>query len=346
MKYNCRILLLFLLPFLLYNCAPKERKQDVSTSEIKKVRDQSEFEILRYEKDVFALDLNDLSSGLETLTRKYYPELVADEVWNDPGMVQYITNYLQDPNVKEIYQEVEKQFSDITDFKNQLRRAFEYYLVYYPKATLPMVMTAVPGIDLNTPSAYLILGENNTLILHLDMYLGKDYANYGRFGMPKYISERCEKKFMVVDCFKKAMVYRHLPKMGANTLLDAMINEGKILYFTEMLLPETSGADIIGYNDEQMKWAQTFYGNMWNYMIEKGELYSESVDPQRRYIDEAPFTKPFGNEAPGRMGQYIGWQIVRDYMEKNPEITLSEMMQITDANTFLAGARFKPKPTM
>ena len=40
-------------------------------------------------------------------------------------------------------------------------------------------------------------------------------------------------------------------------------------------------------------------------------------------------------------GQYIGWQIVRSYMENN-DVKLMDMLQM-DANTIFNEAKFKPR---
>ena len=48
-------------------------------------------------------------------------------------------------------------------------------------------------------------------------------------------------------------------------------------------------------------------------------------------------------EAPGRTGDYIGWQIIRAYMKRYPETTLSDLIKMNDSQTILEKSKYKPK---
>jgi hypothetical protein len=126
--------------------------------------------------------------------------------------------------------------------------------------------------------------------------------------------------------------------------MDNMITEGKRLYFTEMMFPDWEERLIIGYSEEKYKWATDYLGNAWSYLIEKNELFGKGEALIRCYIEEAPFTKPFGNESPGRIGAFIGWKLIQSYMKNNPEVTLPELMQDFDYQKILNSAKFKPQP--
>jgi uncharacterized protein YjaZ len=77
-------------------------------------------------------------------------------------------------------------------------------------------------------------------------------------------------------------------------------------------------------------------------MIENNLLFSQEESVYRNYIQESPFTKPFGNVSPGRFGLFLGWKIVKAYMENNPNITLEQLMQTTDLQMILNKSAFKP----
>jgi hypothetical protein len=128
------------------------------------------------------------------------------------------------------------------------------------------------------------------------------------------------------------------------TLIENMITEGKKLYFTEMMFPNLDERLIIGYSEEKYKWANDYSGNAWNYMIEKNELFGKGDALIRCYIEEAPFTKPFGNESPGRIGAFLGWKLIQSYMKNNPDVTLVDLMQDVDYQKILNFSKFKPQP--
>ena len=63
-----------------------------------------------------------------------------------------------------------------------------------------------------------------------------------------------------------------------------------------------------------------------------------------RFINPAPFSKfnlELDAESPGRLGQYIGWQIVKAYME-NSDADLKDMLQM-DATELFNKSKFKPR---
>lgn len=316
-----------------------ERKNQISTSELKDAQKNIDVKILRYDQDIFNLDVNNLSEGVIKLTEKYPTYLIDKSICTHPEFLENLQKYLSDPIIVDIYKQVQKMFPNLNQLETEMKKGFSYFLVYFPKEKIPQIITIVPGIDLQMPSLYIY---DDIVYINLDMYLGNTSSHYNKFGIPKYISERFDQKYLMVDLFKKAMVYKILPDQVPMTLLEHMIIEGKKLYFTEMMLPKTKQEDIIGYSEEKFKWAETFYPNVWGYLVENNLLFSKEQDPIRKYIEEAPFSKPFGNPSPGRIGQFLGWKIVQEYMKNNPDVTLENLMKTTDLQLILNRSAFKP----
>lgn len=317
----------------------KERKLQVSQSELKEVKKRIQIDIQRYDQDLFGMDMNQLNSEVLKLAEKYPTYLIDKNICTSPELLAMLQNYLTDPVIKDIYQKVQQQYPNLNPFENDLQQAFSYYLIYFPNQKIPKIITIIPGIDLQMPSVYIF---DEIVYVNLDMYLGTTCSHYQKLGIPKYISERFESKYLTVDIFKKAIVYKHLPEQEPTTFIENMIIEGKKLYFTEMMLPKTPLQDIIGYSEEKYQWAENFYPNVWGYIVEQQKLFSKDDDVVRIFIEESPFTKPFGNRSPGRMGQFLGWKIVKEYMKNNPEVTLEQLMQTKDLQIILNRSAFKP----
>jgi uncharacterized protein YjaZ len=47
-------------------------------------------------------------------------------------------------------------------------------------------------------------------------------------------------------------------------------------------------------------------------------------------FSDGPFTSglPIGDEAPPRLGMFLGWRIVKNFMNKNEDITLIQLKSI------------------
>ncbi len=339
------ILLLMALGIVLWhhrsaNSTDNSRKGDVSAAELRKAERQVDVHIKRYEKDLFSLDPEHLTEGLQRIAKEYPSLLIEDGVWNNQEMMYQLKAYISDPLIREIYDEVMLQFSDMKDVESELNKALGYYLTYFPENSVPSFYSLVPGLNTDMPTIY---GYGDDIFIHLDMYLGKDYKYYSQIGMPLFISQRCEKKYVATECFSKALVYKHLPQKAAVSLLDNMVLEGKRLYFTEMMFPDKAEMEVIEYTPEKYEWAVNNQGKVWAYIIEKDYLFSKQNEIIRQFVGDTPFTKPFTNDSPGRMGAFIGWKIVQAYMENNPEVSLQMLMQDTDSQTILNKSGYKPK---
>nr|HRM13383.1 gliding motility lipoprotein GldB [Flavobacterium sp.] len=63
-----------------------------------------------------------------------------------------------------------------------------------------------------------------------------------------------------------------------------------------------------------------------------------------RFINPAPFSKFYleiDNESPGQVGAWIGWQMVRSYMENN-KVPVADLLK-TDAKEIFSKSKYKPK---
>ncbi len=367
MNKNMHFLWVLVLALMLVGCHKKQKDHlpKVDVKEVETLQKEVDVTINRYECDLFSDEMKSLadkvaeearqpnfapqkgmsdnmkalSAAVAKLHDKYPEELIQDGVWNEPMMLLQLTNYLRDPVIKDIYQNAITMYPSLDDVEKEIEQAYGYLIYYFPDEKVLNFYSVVPGIDLQMPSVYAI---DDNLFIHLDMYLGENNKHYQAFGVPKFISQRCEKKYIAIDCFKKAIVYRHLPEKARETFLDNMIYEGKKLYFTELMFPERSEQDIIGYTHPKYEWAVNYQGNVWNYLIEKNLLFSKDHEPVLKMIEEAPFTKPFTNESPGRMGAFIGWKIVQQYMKNNPDVTLPQLMQNTDSRAIMNASKYQP----
>ena len=135
-----------------------------------------------------------------------------------------------------------------------------------------------------------------------------------------------------------------IPPVSDNNLLGQMIYFGKQLVLKDLLLPDYSDADKMGYMPEQVKWCQENESYMWRYFIENELLYSNDQKLNNRFINPAPFSKFYleiDNESPGSVGSWIGWQIVRSFM-KNNEVSLEELLKM-NAKEIFEKSKYKPK---
>lgn len=268
---------------------------------------------------------------LSVLKEKYpyfFPEGNDDVVWTDK---------MKDPLLKELHAEVQKQFGDFSAETNDLEELFRRIKFYFPQTNVPKVITLISEVDTQAKVIY----ADSLLLVSLDTYLGKDHRFYVDF--PNYQKINFEKAQLLPDVVSDFSM-RVIPPPTDRTLLSQMIYFGKELYLKDLLLPKLSDDVKIAYTPEQIEWCKDNEGYVWRYFVDEKLLYDSDSKLPGRFINPAPFSK-FGleidNESPGRIGMWVGWQIVRAYMQNN-DVSLQQLLQ-ADAKEIFDNSKYKPK---
>jgi hypothetical protein len=343
MKKQIFFVAVVVLGLFFCRCNSCNRKEAVTPvinkSEVKQIQKSLNIHIWRYEQALNAIEKDSLAAGLKQLQKDYY-FFIGDNPTKTENVAQ-IRDFLNDKNIKQLFSDVEKQYKDISDMEKAFTEAFSLLKYHFSQAVIPRVYTTVAGLFYEMPIIYY----DTNLVISLDMYLGKNYKAYKQLGaeVPKFISRRYSKEYILPDCFKE-ISYQYIKHQKAeSSLLDEMILEGKRLLFTESMLPNTPDSLIFAFPQEKIQWAMNNEANIWGYLIENNYLYSKDNTVIRKFIAEAPFTNFFGQQSPGKVGAWIGWQICRSWIQKNPDKKLSELMNETDAQKILSESKYKPK---
>ncbi len=331
---------ILILNLIFFACnRQKSTKPVVNKSEVKEIQKSIDIKIKRYEQALNNIPKDSLEAGLKALQSDYY--FFVGNNPDAPDNVQQIRNYLNDKIIKQLYTEVQKQYPDLSDIEKGFNDAFSLLKYYFPDATIPQIYTAITGLYYEMP----IMFYDSTLVIALDMYLGKKYKLYKQLGpsVPQFIIQRFSKEYILPDCFQE-ISYKYINhKDIQGTLLDEMILEGKRLLFAESVLPNAPDSIIYPYPQEKIQWAINNEASIWGYLIEKNYLYSKDNTVIRKLINEAPFTSLFGNQSPGKVGVWVGWQICRSWIQKNPDRPLKDLMNELDTQKILTESKYKPK---
>lgn len=297
---------------------------------------QLEAEIAKIEVDlnIERFDLAFANASPEDLPqlKKAFPFLfsvrIPDSIW-----AQQMTDTLQ----QQLSFEVEKTFKNFDDIHDDVYRLFQHLKYYDNTFSEPRVVTVTSFVDYRNKT----IVTDTIAIIALDTYLGSDHEFYA--DIPRYVTQNMNKSQIVSDLADDYST-KYIFQTERKSLLDEMVYFGKQLYFKDVMIPFKSDAEKIGYTQEQLDWSIANEAQIWSYFIEREMLYSTDNSLTSRFIADAPFSKFYlelDNESPGRVGQYIGWQIVKAYMEKN-DVNFMDMLQ-KEALEIFENANFKPK---
>src|ERR1700744_838593 len=219
---------------------------------------------------------------------------------------------------------MEKQSTELTD-------AFRRIKYFYPNAKLPAnVYAYFSGFQAQT-----MLGDDYFAI-GLDMFLGANSKFYPALSenLPHYLTRRFTPDNIAPRVAESIIRENLFPERDEDkTLLAKMIYNGKILYLMDQVLPDVPDSTKIGYSTKQIRWCESFKANIWAYFLEENLLYNSDYMKIQTYLNEAPFTPGLGekSESAPKLGIWTGWQIVRQYMDKHPGVTLQQLMANQDA---------------
>ncbi|WP_298506132.1 gliding motility lipoprotein GldB [uncultured Maribacter sp.] len=299
------------------------KEENMTEKEIEKIN--VEVTISRFDREFASASPDDLPK-----LRKEYPYLfpAPDSVW---------VKKMQDTLQIELMHEVGEQFQNFEKEKIQLEEFYKHVKYYFPKYKIPHVVTVTNDVDYNNR----IILADSLLLIGLDNYLGAEHKFYG--GIQKYISQGMDRNYLVSDV-ASTFANKAVPGPRDRTFLAQVIYYGKELYLKDKLLPNAADAIKIGYTEDEFNWAIANEEPIWRNFIEQEYLYSTDNTLAKRFLEPAPFSK-FGleldAESPGRLGRYIGWQIVNSFMQ-NTKLSLVQLMTVS-AEEIFKKSNYKPK---
>lgn len=283
--------------------------------------------VKRFDKD-FA---NTTEQTLQKTKSEYpylFPAHFPDSIW---------LNKLRDTLQLQLNNEVLATYNDFSSVEAEFEMLFKHLIYYTPEITIPEIITVTSYVDYNKKAIY----ADSLLLISLDTYLGENHTFYD--GIQQYIRKNFTEQQIIPDA-AVAISKELLPAPASRSFITQMIYEGKQLYFLDRVAPWIEDDRKIGYTKDELLWAQANEAEIWRYFVERNLLFDTDQKLRQRFINPAPFSKFYlelDSESPGRVGAYIGWQIVRAFMDNN-DVSLQEMFLEPEESLF-AKSRFKPK---
>ncbi len=330
--YIFNVLLLVTLP----GCNRNPLDVDISENTL-------QIDIQRFDREIFTLDFDTIDNAISSFYSKYedFFDVYNVHVINiGPGSQKYYGSYLSmfvnDPTNKEVYNEAAFVFSDLAEKEDQLSDAFSRYLYHFPDSTVPQLVGFIGGFNhkLFTVGSYIGIG--------FDQYLGRDSRYYDLLETPEYLQYNQHPGKLVSDVVSVWGSAKYPYNDSVNNVLSHMIYGGLLLWFNDVMLPDEADSIKIGFSPEQMIWCKNNESQMWTYLVEHKLLFETDPLVIRKITDEAPYTYYFTSESPGRAAIWLGWQIVREYVARNPELTVPEIMAETDYQKVLRESKYHP----
>jgi hypothetical protein len=291
----------------------------------------------------FEDSLANISSKTELVNMLGRQPLIRDYIFrrteypNDSVFVNEIYRKFTNPGIDTLLIETKRVFGDLSELKAEFTEAFTNIKYYYPDFQPPKVQTLISGMDND------LFVSDTLIIVSLDFFLGPG-AKF-RPKMYDYLLRQYTKDNIVPSSL---MIYGISDRVNKGnpadkTVLADMVAYGKAFYFAKHMLPCVPDSIFIWYTPEEINGARSNQDLIWARFIEDEVLYSTSHMIKQKFLGDRPKTVEVGEKCPGRIAQWVGWQIVNSYAESHSDVTLPQIMASTDAQKLFKESRYKPQ---
>lgn len=340
-KFNSILYLsLSFLILFMNSCSSDLLDVDVSEIELK-------LNVIRLDEAVFSENWNDNPFASKQLKQKYkgYYDFYSQFILNNPStandslMQIYMSRFANDPTMRQFYNAVSLLYGGdkFDPYASELTSAFKYFSYYFPHEEIPTLTLYQSGFN------YKIVPNDTILGIGLEWYIGSDHELIRKLSnqaFPEFEKDKMQSKFLVVDAVKGFLKVKFQDFEQTDNLLSEMVFYGKILYLTDALLHHRSDADKMDYNEQEWEWISSNERQIWTYLAENDLLFEKNLRIISQWVNDGPFTTGLPQESPSRAGIFIGWKMVKQYMEKHPETTLQQLVKLSDYNKILSS--YKP----
>ena len=251
-------------------------------------------------------------------------------------MATALTELATNKDLQKLSRETAFAFADSAGLRQNLQEMFRRVHYYFPDFRVPLVYTYVSGFQGKD-----IFVNDSLLVLSLDWFAGPK-ASY-RPDLPHYMLSRYNSAHLLPMLAQTIASKYNRHELTANSVLDAMLHDGKVLYFASQVLPCTADSLLLGYTGKQLEALQVNEARVWGHFLENNLLYSTTPFLVQKYVSERPNVPEIDKTCPGRVGQWVGLQIVRKYMTEHPEVSLSKLMAEKNSQKLLNDSHYRPK---
>jgi hypothetical protein len=279
-----------------------------------------------------AVDARKFFAANPLFARYYLQRQPETEAPLADAMAEMATN----KDLAKLRQETAAAFSDSAALRRDLGEMFRRVRHYFPDFRVPPAHTYISGL-----LGKDVFVSDSLLVLSLDWFAGPQ-ASY-RPDLPQYMLRRYTPAHLLPALAQSVSSKYNRHELTANTTLDAMVHSGKALYFASRMLPCTPDTLLLGYTTREMVGLEANEWKVWAHFLEKNLLYSTTPFLVQKYVGERPNVPEIDKTCPGRVGQWVGLQIIRKYVAEHPDVSLPRLMAETSAQRLLNDSHYRPK---
>lgn len=327
-----RVVILLLLSCLVASCEQVAGWFDGSNEET--------FAIERYDRLQNELGVTGNFSTIQRMNTEFpkQTEILVEDVLEigsvtDPNLKERLENCLGDTAMLILMADGERKFGDMNSLNSEFKSALQRMAKELPLLPQPRVYAQFSGLNES------VIVSDSLVGFSLDKYMGTDYPLYKKYFYDNQIATMVPER-IVSDCvFFYLRANYPLPETSAGTLLDNMVQLGKINWMTCRLTDADSIEKMLGFSAEEEQWIKDNYQAVVDYVMS----FQQSTDPQvlRNLLSPNYTVTINGQKAPALLGTWLGYRMVSHYMKNHKGLSLQQLAETTDLSSIVSFYNYK-----
>ncbi len=251
---------------------------------------------------------------------------------SDSSFLNSIHQFRKDKGILELESDLNEKFNTakLNSIKLDLNDGLKHLKFHFPNGKFPKSI-----VFMNSLFQSNAFSTQQEIGIGIERYLG--YKNEFIQKLPSepfydWIKKGMEEVYLTRDVMCSWIMTHYIPEED-NSLVESMIRWGKVLYLTEATIPNAEKRIVMRYTQAQYKWAEENELAFWKYLVKEKLLFKNSGLEKANYLNEGPYTIGLPDTSSNRMGQFLGWKMVKNYMDNN-DVSLEELIK-TPYNTIL-----------
>jgi hypothetical protein len=324
-------------------CDTSTIKDDRTDAQVAGQAERIDVSIGRLDRALFNAPFDSLPFAIASARQRYggYTDVYFINILRigDPALASFPSQlrlFLTDIDMRKLYDDAQRTFGDMAPQQAILSDALNRYHRIWPDSIVPQVVADISGLN------YGIVVTDSAIGIGLDMFLAHDYPMYPALGIPQYMMRQMVPHQLAPQAINAWVGSMYETTLPQNDMLARMVFHGKVLLAADTLMPDLPDSALIGFLNDQMAWCEASEGRVWRHMVENSLLFSTDEMLITKWTEPAPFVPGIPRESPGRLGRWVGWQMVRAYADRHPELSLKDIM-VTEAKVILSDSGYRPK---
>ncbi|MFK7758308.1 MAG: hypothetical protein AB8B53_15365 [Flavobacteriales bacterium] len=325
MKMYKQFLVLILI-ITVSSCSTDRLKVDVSHVDLELTHKRLDQSFLPIQKESLTPQAEFIQTEIGGFSAVFFSYILQARNLSDSTLLRLSEEDIY-PLVMEVQQGINAMESEINDQVQLLETGFKHLKYHFPETSIPEVVL------MNSWFQYGVFTTDSTLAVGLDFFI-EDSA-LQRLYPPQfyaYMKTDMTPDYIATNAMYGWLYNKVFPTEGEeNTLIDHMVYKGKVRYLLEAMFPDVEEATIMNYTQKELDWCYKKQLAVWRELTKLREdntpaIYETKKTEISKWVAQGPFTAALSEEATDRMGEWIGLQMIRDYMRENPEVSVNDML--------------------